>query len=47
MERIADLIARALQAPEDDAALVAIERDVAELTARFPLYASRLAPAQV
>jgi glycine/serine hydroxymethyltransferase len=47
MDRIADLIARALASPEDDAALAAIELDVAELTSRFPLYASRLVPAQV
>jgi len=47
MDRIADLIARALTAREDEAALIAIERDVADLTSRFPLYASRLAPAQV
>jgi glycine hydroxymethyltransferase len=47
MDRIADLIGRALAAREDDAALAAIEREVAELTARFPLYAPRLAPAQV
>jgi glycine hydroxymethyltransferase len=47
MDRIADLIARALAAREDDAALAATEREVAELTARFPLYARRLAPAQV
>jgi glycine hydroxymethyltransferase len=47
MDRIADLIARALAAREDEAALIAIERDVAELTSRFPLYAQRLTPAQV
>jgi len=47
MDRIADLIARALAAREDEAALAAIEGEVAELTSRFPLYARRLAPAQV
>jgi glycine hydroxymethyltransferase len=47
MDRIAELIARALASREDEAALAAIENDVAELTSRFPLYASRLAPAQV
>ena len=47
MDRIAELIARALAGREDEAALIAIERDVAELTSRFPLYAARLTPAQV
>jgi glycine hydroxymethyltransferase len=44
MDRIATLIARALDAREDDAALAAIAADVQALTSRFPLYASRLAP---
>jgi glycine hydroxymethyltransferase len=47
MDRIAELIARALSAREDEAALIGIEKDVAHLTSRFPLYAQRLTPAQV
>jgi glycine hydroxymethyltransferase len=44
MDRIGSLIARALDAREDDAALAAIAQDVQALTSRFPLYASRLSP---
>ena len=44
MDRIAELIARALAAREDDAALAKIATDVETLAARFPLYPSRLAP---
>lgn len=44
MEIIADLIHRALERREDGAALARIREEVAELTARFPLYARRLAP---
>ena len=44
MDRIASLIARALDAREDDAALAAIAGDVEALTSKFPLYASRLSP---
>ena len=44
MDAIASLIARALDAREDPAALKRLENEVAALTSRFPLYASRLAP---
>jgi glycine hydroxymethyltransferase len=45
MVEIADLIARALEGREDDAALEAIRKEVAALAARFPLYRSRQAAA--
>jgi len=38
MARIAELIDRVLQAPEDAAVLEAVRADVRELAARFPLY---------
>src|SRR5262247_1798160 len=44
MDAIAGLMARALDARDDAEALSSIEADVARLTSRFPLYASRLAP---
>lgn len=44
MDAIASLIARALDARDDPAALQRLEGEVAALTSRFPLYASRLAP---
>jgi glycine hydroxymethyltransferase len=44
MDRIAALIARALEAREDPEALAALVGEVASLASRFPLYASRLAP---
>jgi glycine hydroxymethyltransferase len=44
MDAIASLIARALDARDDAAALARLEEEVAVLTSRFPLYASRLAP---
>jgi glycine hydroxymethyltransferase len=44
MRTIADLIGRALERREDDGALAGIREEVAALTSRFPLYASRLAP---
>jgi len=43
MDQIASLIARALTAREDPAALSALRGEVATLAAKFPLYASRLA----
>jgi glycine hydroxymethyltransferase len=43
MTAIADLIARALEARTDEAALLKIKDEVAELASRFPLYAKRLA----
>jgi glycine hydroxymethyltransferase len=46
MREIADLIARALDAREDDPALAAIKKEVAALASRFPLYASRLAASE-
>jgi len=46
MKEIADLIARALDAREDDASLAAIKREVAALASRFPLYATRLAASE-
>jgi glycine hydroxymethyltransferase len=44
MAEIASLIARALDAREDAAALARLTSEVASLASRFPLYASRLAP---
>jgi glycine hydroxymethyltransferase len=44
MDRIAELIARALDAREDEAALARLSGEVEALASRFPLYASRLAP---
>ena len=44
MDAIGSLIARALDAREDAAALSALTKEVAALASRFPLYASRLAP---
>ncbi len=44
METIAELIHRALERREDRAALAGIREEVAQWTARFPLYARRLAP---
>jgi glycine hydroxymethyltransferase len=38
MQRIAILIDRVLQAPEDDANLRAVHADVKDLTSGFPLY---------
>jgi glycine hydroxymethyltransferase len=46
MRVVADLIARALDAREDPAALASIRKEVEILAARFPLYASRLAEAK-
>ncbi len=43
MARIAELIHRALQKPEDAANLEAVKRDVHALTANFPLYQDLLA----
>ncbi len=45
MDRVGDLIARALDARDNDDELAAIREQVAELTAGFPLYPSRLSPA--
>jgi glycine hydroxymethyltransferase len=42
MEAIAELMARALDARDDPAALAALRKEVSALTARFPLYAARL-----
>jgi glycine hydroxymethyltransferase len=42
MDEVGDLICRALEVREDDAALQQVRADVAELTARFPLYQRRL-----
>lgn len=47
MRQIATWIAKALDARNDDAALVRIRGEVAELANRFPLYAWRRAPAAV
>jgi glycine hydroxymethyltransferase len=47
MERIADLIDRALVARDDATALAVVRREVRELAAAFPLYARRLAAAEV
>jgi len=44
MDQIASLITRALEARDDAAALALLTGEVASLTSRFPLYASRLAP---
>ena len=44
MEQIASLMARALEARDDGAALERLQAEVAALASRFPLYASRLAP---
>ena len=38
MDLVAGLIARALAAPDDDAALGAIKKDVERLCEKFPLY---------
>jgi glycine hydroxymethyltransferase len=38
MDLVADLIARALQTPDDDGALAAIKREVERLCEKFPLY---------
>jgi glycine/serine hydroxymethyltransferase len=38
MDAIADLIARALQAPEDDRALGMVRAEVETLCRKFPLY---------
>ncbi len=46
MDEIAGFIGRALDGREDPAALEAIAEDVTRLARRFPLYASRLAPAR-
>jgi glycine hydroxymethyltransferase len=43
MREVGDLIARALEHVGDEDALASVRRDVAELTARFPLYPERLA----
>jgi len=42
MAEIGRLVARALHAVEDEAALAGVKRDVLKLCDRFPLYASRL-----
>jgi glycine hydroxymethyltransferase len=44
MDAIASLIARALDARDDEAALTRLAGEVESLASRFPLYASRLAP---
>ncbi|HEV3217479.1 MAG TPA: serine hydroxymethyltransferase, partial [Vicinamibacterales bacterium] len=41
MDRIAELIARALQTPEDDAALGMVKAEVEKLCRMFPLYPER------
>jgi glycine hydroxymethyltransferase len=46
MEAIAALIASALDAREDDAALARLAVDVEALASRFPLYAKHLAPSR-
>jgi glycine hydroxymethyltransferase len=38
MERIAELIDRVLQAPDDESVAEAVRADVHQLTAAFPLY---------
>ena len=38
MDRIAELIARALASPDDDAALGAVRTEVEALCRKFPLY---------
>jgi glycine hydroxymethyltransferase len=45
MDRIGDLIARALEVRQDPSALARIRAEVAELTSGFPLYPRRLSPA--
>jgi len=47
MDLIADLIHRALERREDPRELARIREEVAELTARFPLYARRLSSSRV
>jgi glycine hydroxymethyltransferase len=42
MDAVGDLIARALEAREDEAALAQVRAEVAELASGFPLYAGRL-----
>jgi glycine hydroxymethyltransferase len=44
MDQIAALIARALEGREDPSVLSSLAGEVSSLAARFPLYASRLAP---
>ena len=46
MKTIGALIVRVLDAPEDASVRSQVRAEVASLTARFPLYASRLAPAR-
>ena len=46
MDTVGDLVARALEARGDDAALAGVRREVAELAAEFPLYAERLSIGQ-
>ena len=46
MQRIAELIVRALDAREEGAVLAELRREVAALTSGFPLYARRLAEAR-
>jgi len=46
MDQVASLIARALDARDDAAALKSLQGEVASLASRFPLYASRLAPSR-
>jgi glycine hydroxymethyltransferase len=41
MAQIADLLARVLEAPDDEARLAAVRREVEALCRRFPLYATR------
>lgn len=43
MRTVAELIARALQRPEDEAHLLAVKKDVHALSAAFPLYADLVA----
>jgi len=45
MDGVGDLIARALDARENDDELAAIKREVSELTSSFPLYSDRLVAA--
>ncbi len=44
MKQVAALIARVFSAPADGANLAAVRQDVAQLTARFPLYRWRMEP---
>jgi glycine hydroxymethyltransferase len=46
MKTIGGLIVKVLRAPEDETVRGEVRAEVAKLTARFPLYASRLAPAR-